>query len=56
MFSSPKLDVKLCDDGASFHPLESGLEEVIDPPLTTLPLLLHPHLTLTSIRMIYAVS
>jgi len=42
-FSSPRLDVNFCDDGASFHPLESGLEEVIDPSLTDL-------------RMIYAVS
>jgi len=35
-FSSPRLDVNFCDDSASFHPLESGLEEVIDPPLITL--------------------
>jgi len=34
--SFPKLDVNLYDDGASFPPLESGLEEVLDPPLTTL--------------------
>jgi len=34
-FSSPKLDVCLCVDGASFSPLESGLEAVLDPPLTT---------------------
>ena len=26
-----------CDDGAPFPPLESGLEEVLDPSLTTLP-------------------
>ena len=37
-FSSPKLDVCLCDDGLSFSPLESGLEAVLDPFLTTLPL------------------
>jgi len=40
-FSSHRLDVNFCDDGASFPPLESGLEEVVDPPLitpvTTLP-------------------
>jgi len=41
-FSSPKLDVYLCDDGASFSPLESGLEAVLDPPLTTLSLLFSP--------------
>jgi len=34
--SSPRVDVNLCDDGASFPPLESELEEVLDPPLTTL--------------------
>ena len=33
-----ELDVNLCDDGASSLTLESGLEEVLDPPLTTLPL------------------
>jgi len=37
-FSSPKLDVCLCDDGASFPPLESGLEAALDPSLVTLPL------------------
>jgi len=36
--SSPRPDVCLCDDGASFPPLESGLEAVIDPSLCTLPL------------------
>jgi len=36
-FSSPRLDVNFCDDGASVPPLESGLEEVLDPPRTTLP-------------------
>ena len=25
----------LCDDGASFSPLESGLEVALDPPLNT---------------------
>ena len=34
--SSPRLDVNLCDDSASFPPLEFELEEVLDPPLTTL--------------------
>ena len=34
-FSSPKLDVCLRNDGASFSPLEYGLEVVLDPPLTT---------------------
>ena len=34
-FSFPKLDVCLCDDGTSFHPLESGLAAMLDPPLTT---------------------
>jgi len=33
-FSSPKLDVSLCDDGASFTPLESRLEVVLDRSLT----------------------
>jgi len=37
--SAPKLDVNLCDDGASFPPLESGIGKVIDPPLTTLPII-----------------
>ena len=36
-FSSPRLDVNFCDDGASFPHLESGLEEVLNPPPTTLP-------------------
>ena len=34
--SARRLDVNLCDDGASFPPLEYGLEDVLDPPLTTL--------------------
>jgi len=34
-FGSPRLDVYLCDDGVSFPSLESGLEAVLDPPLTT---------------------
>jgi len=46
-FSSPKLDVCLCDDGASFPPLESGLEAVLDPPLTA-PSLVAPSSTSTS--------
>ena len=33
-----KLNVYLCDDGASFSPLESRLEAVLDPSLATLPL------------------
>ena len=28
----------MCDDGVSFPPLESGLEAVLDPSLTTVPL------------------
>jgi len=36
-FSTPRLDVNFWDDGASFPLLESGLEEVLDPPLTTVP-------------------
>jgi len=32
-FSSRRLDVNLCHDGASFHPLEFELEKVLDPPL-----------------------
>jgi len=36
-FSSPRLDVNFCDDDASFPPLESGPEEVLDHPLSTLP-------------------
>jgi len=35
-FSSHRLDVNMCDDGASFHPLECGLEEILDPSLITL--------------------
>ena len=42
-FSSPKLDVCLCDDGSSFCPLESELELGLDPPLTT-PSLVVPSL------------
>jgi len=34
--SAPRLDVNLCDDGASFPPLKSGPEDVLDPPMTTL--------------------
>jgi len=34
--SASRLDVNLCDDGGSFPPLDSGLEGVLDPPLTTL--------------------
>ena len=36
-FSSARLDVHFCDDGESFPPPESGLEEVLDPPPTILP-------------------
>jgi len=36
--SFPKYHVNLYDDGASFPTLEFGLEEVLGPPLTTLPL------------------
>jgi len=36
-FSSPRLDVNLCDDGASF-PLEFKLEKILNPSLTTLPI------------------
>jgi len=38
-FSSPNFDVNSCDDDASFLTLESELEEAVDPPLTTLPLI-----------------
>ena len=55
-FSSTRLDVNFCDDGDRFPPLESGLEEVLDPPPTTYLLLLHPHLALASMRMICAMS
>ena len=34
-FSSPKFDVYLCVDGASFPPLESGLEATLNHPLIT---------------------
>jgi len=34
--SSPRPDVNLCDDSTSFPPIESGLDEVLNPPLTTL--------------------
>ena len=37
-FSSARLDVNMCDDGMSFPPPESGLEEVLDPPLTISPI------------------
>jgi len=37
-FSCPRLDVNLCDDGTPFPALEFRLEEALDPPLTTLPL------------------
>jgi len=37
-FSSSKLDVHSCDDGASFLNLQSGVEEVLGPFLTTLHL------------------
>jgi len=36
--SSLRLDVNLCDDGASFLSLKLGLEEVLDVSLTTLPI------------------
>ena len=36
-FGSLRCDVNFCDNCASFPPLESGLEEVLDPPPTTLP-------------------
>ena len=36
-FHSSKSDVNLCDDGEFFSTLESRLEEVFDPSLTTLP-------------------
>ena len=41
-FGSPKLDVCLCDDGASFTPLESELEAILDPSLTTPSLVAPP--------------
>jgi len=41
-FSSPKLDVCLCDDDASSTPLEFGLEAVVDPSLTTPSLVAPP--------------
>jgi len=37
-FSSPQFDVNLCDDATSFPPLRSGLVKVLDPPLTTSPI------------------
>jgi len=37
-FSSSRLDVNLCDNGGSFPPLEFGLGEILDPPLTILPI------------------
>ena len=57
-FSSPKLDVCLCDDGASVPPLESGLETVLDPSLATLPLVapsstLRDNNTLTCVCLIH---
>jgi len=36
-FSPTRLDVNFYNDGESFPPLVSGLEEVLDPPPTTLP-------------------
>jgi len=41
-FSSPNLEVCLCDDGESFTPLESGLNAVFDPSQTTLSLVAPP--------------
>jgi len=38
--SSLRLDFYLCDDGVSFPPLESGLEVVLDPPMTTSSLII----------------
>jgi len=35
MFSSSRLYVYLCDDGASYPPIEFGLDVEFDPPLTT---------------------
>ena len=45
-FSSPRLDVYLCDDGVSYPLLESKLEAKFDPPLTT-PSLVTPSLPST---------
>jgi len=45
-FSSPKFNVCLSDDGASFTPLESELEAVLDPSLAT-PSLVAPPLPST---------
>jgi len=41
-FSSSKLDVCLCDDGASFTPLEFGLEAVLYSSQTTLSVVAPP--------------
>ena len=38
----------MCGDGASFLSLEFGLEEVLDPPITTLPLV--PSSALSTLR------
>ena len=43
-FSSPRLNVNLCDDAMSFPPLEFGLREVLDPPWLLYPLLFHPYI------------
>jgi len=48
------LDVNLCDDGASSLTLESGLEEVLDPPLTTLPLVAPSSLASLGITLHFA--
>jgi len=49
-----ELDVNLCDDGASSLTLESGLEEVLDPPLTTLPLVAPSRLASLGITLHFA--
>jgi len=41
-FSSPKLDVCLSHDAASFTPLECGQEAVLNPSLTTPSLVAPP--------------
>jgi len=55
--SFSRLDVNVCDDGASFPPLESGLGEIIDRPLTTLsivaPSLPSPYRSNTALIMTF---
>jgi len=55
-FSSFIPSVNLCDDEASFLVLESGLEEVLDPYLTTLPFIGPSSLTTSSDNTVFIMT